>query len=88
MVEDRNFKFQLYIPNYFSNPKSMKELWNLLDNPLKQPKRFDSIQRAKMDFTKESYLDAVKILDNVGSLFVKGGRAKFNMNYLTKNLAK
>jgi hypothetical protein len=79
MVEDKNFKFHLYLPNYFSNPKSMKELWNLLDNSLIHPKRFDSVERAKRDFTEESYIEGGKILNNEGSLFVKGGRDKFTL---------
>jgi hypothetical protein len=55
----------------------MQVLWRLLDDPIVSPKRYDSVERAKIPFSPDAVESAAELYRNEGFLFVRGEKDGF-----------
>ncbi|UZI29985.1 hypothetical protein [Streptomyces sp. VB1] len=84
------FRASLYTPLDMADSRTAKTLWKLINNPIVAPGRFDSIERARIEFDGRNYEAARDIYSAEDVLFVKGENAKFLAMFtqLTTSLAK
>lgn len=71
------FVFKLYTLHTLDQQDTLAKLWDLLQDDLIDPVRFDGVERARRVFSKDSVADALEIFQDRGSLFVKGNKDKF-----------
>lgn len=73
----KKFVLTLYTVQQLSDSKTMKTLWQLLDMPIISPKKYDSVERVKIPFQPDSFEAATELYEDVGMLFVRGGKDGF-----------
>ncbi|EDX71720.1 hypothetical protein MC7420_2386 [Coleofasciculus chthonoplastes PCC 7420] len=71
------FQVAIYTSQQLSDPKKMQVLWRLLDDPIVSPKRYDSVERAKISFSPDAVESAAQLYQNEGLLFVRGKKDGF-----------
>lgn len=81
----KTFRASVYTPQDISRTKSARVLWELLDDPLITPQRFDSVERTKIDFDQESYDRASEIYGTEGMLFVRGSKDNFTAMFMRQH---
>ena len=73
----QEFLITFYTLHQLSDRNIMRRLWSFLDVPLVQPKRYDSVERARKPFAPELSDDAVSLYSREGTLFVRGDKDGF-----------
>ncbi|SFB72289.1 hypothetical protein SAMN05421780_101103 [Flexibacter flexilis DSM 6793] len=81
--DDNKISFSFYHQNYFRDKQNLKKLWNLLDTKLVNPTRFDTVERAKKEFTQDSVEQAYNEYLGKEMLFVKGSKLGFCLSIHT-----
>ncbi|MEU9457287.1 hypothetical protein [Streptomyces sp. NPDC048312] len=84
------FRASVYTPLDIADSHTAKRLWSVLDDPTVAPRRFDSIERARLDFDSRNFKPACDIYSAEDVLFVRGSNAGFKAMFsqLTDTLAK
>ncbi|MFI9585439.1 type VI immunity family protein [Streptomyces sp. NPDC052236] len=84
------FRVSVYTPQDISNLHTTETLWQLLNDPLVAPRRFDSVERAKVEFKPQNFDAACDIYSAEGVLLVRGSNDKFKamFSHLSDRLAK
>lgn len=78
----RTFQIAGYTPQDISRSQTAQKLWQALDSPLVGPRKFDSVERAKFEFTAQGYDEASKIYRDEGMLFVRGSKDSFTAMFM------
>ncbi len=78
----KTFRVSVYTPHDISLPQTAQLLWRLLSDPLIDPQRFDSVERAKINYTSEGYGRASEIFATDGMLFVRGSKDSFTAMFM------
>jgi hypothetical protein len=73
----RTFRVSLYTSRDIAEPAVSEALWRRLDNPIVQPRGFDSVERALREFTPSGHEAASDLYADEGMLFVRGGKDGF-----------
>jgi hypothetical protein len=76
MVE-KKFRVSLYTLHKAWEAETLSMFWDHLNTPLVSPKRYDSVERAKIPFAPEAVEEATKLYAENGFLFVKGEKDGF-----------
>ncbi|MGW8572548.1 hypothetical protein [Streptomyces niveus] len=84
------FRASLYTPLDIADSSTARTLWRLIDTPIVMPARFDSVERARIEFDSQSFEVARDLYSAEDVLFIKGMNAKFLAMFtqLTTTLAK
>lgn len=81
----KSFRVSVYTPQDISLPQTAQLLWRLLSDPLIDPQRFDTVERAKINFTSEGYDKASEIFGAEGMLFVRGSKDSFTAMFMRQH---
>ncbi|NEQ98561.1 MAG: hypothetical protein F6K30_17875, partial [Cyanothece sp. SIO2G6] len=71
------FRLLVYTTQQLSEPRVISKLWDLLSDSTVKAKRYDSQERAKLEFDISKAEHASQIYENDGLLFVKGEKDGF-----------
>jgi hypothetical protein len=71
------FRVGLYTAQDLTQRQTIAKLWQLLDNPIIGPNRFDAVEKARRSFDPHEYETARGLHANEGMLFVRGAKAGF-----------
>ncbi|MFD9869086.1 hypothetical protein ACFXI8_26560 [Streptomyces niveus] len=84
------FRASLYTPLDIADSHTAQTLWSAINNPLISPRRFDSVERARIEFDARSCEAARDIYSTEGVLFIQGANARFTAMFsqLTDSLSK
>ncbi|MFF8617937.1 hypothetical protein [Streptomyces sp. NPDC015350] len=90
MEMKNEFRASVYTSQNIGTPHTGRGLWRVLDDPLIEPRRFGSTERAPIDYTPQNFNSACKIYSAEGILFVRGARNNFKAMFseLDGTLAK
>lgn len=71
------FRMTLYTAQQLLDKETFRKLWNLLDTKIVSPLRYDSVERAKIPFSRDAIDSATELYQNYRLLFVRGGKDNF-----------
>jgi len=81
----KTFRLTIYTAQDLTNPTTAQAMWQTLDNPLIQPQRFDSVERARQVYDGNDPEAACKIYSREGMLFVRGAKESFTAMFMRTN---
>jgi hypothetical protein len=81
----RTFQVSLYTPQDISHEQTTQALWRILDDRLIDPQRFDSVERAKIEFTPSAFSRASELYADEGMLFVRGLKDSFTGMFMQQH---
>jgi hypothetical protein len=78
----KTFRLKLHTTRNLADPEVSAALWRALDNPLIEPTKFDSVERAKHEFDAGAAEAAGKLYSREGMLFVRGAKDNFTAMFM------
>jgi hypothetical protein len=72
-----SFRIRLMNQHQLSDPEVLARVWRHLDSPVVAPTKFDSVERARREFSADAVSEAAELFDRDLHLFVLGANDDF-----------